>query len=182
MKLLKFLTVITVSTVESLARAGIPSYLRHHECIRDVNDSRYDGDAPCINDVILRAERRMDGQCIKDMNDSRYNEYDICHTEGPIDVPTYRWQGRREKFKNLQEGEHDPNDSRYAGDIKGDYVRDPNDSRYLAVDESGGFAEDDLNAVDAAGDIITAPADPTRDRHNDYDYNGHPIPEALGWH
>ena len=37
---------------------------------------------------------------------------------------------RRRKFKNLKPGDHDPNDSRYEGEIKGDFIADENDSRY----------------------------------------------------
>ena len=39
-------------------------------------------------------------------------------------------RSRKSKFKNLLPGDHDPNDSRYTGTIKGDYIKDPNDSRY----------------------------------------------------
>ena len=44
-------------------------------------------------------------------------------------------RSRKSKFKNLLPGDHDPNDSRYTGTIKGDYIKDPNDSRYCKTFE-----------------------------------------------
>ena len=162
MKILKFLTVIAIAAAQY---DPMVSADRHHDCIRDENDSRYDGDHPCITDD----RKRLDGECVTDKNDSRYNPYDICLTSLPIvrrRKPKYQGQARRAKFKNLKANDHDPNDSRYSGGIKGDYVRDPNDSRYEYLNLSGGFpAPNDL-----------------QDRHQDADYNGDPIPDNLGWH
>merc|ERR1712080_734667 len=103
------------------------------ECIRDKNDSRYDPRAQCLN----FAGRRRDGRCITHSNDTRYNPNDPCLNDpNPEKVPiqgTYRVQ-RREKFKNLGDGEEDPNDSRYNGPIQGDFIREENDSRFNYTD------------------------------------------------
>lgn len=122
------------------------------ECIRDQNDSRFDPDQACLS----FNGRRKDGRCIMAKMDSRYNPLDPCLQDtGPTAVPvqpTYRGQ-RRDKFVLLTEDQHDPNDTRYNGSIKGDYIRDENDSRY----------------------------DPTDERHQNMDYNGN-LGEGLGWH
>ena len=67
--------------------------------------------------------------------------------------PVRGGMARRNKFKLLNAGDHDPNDSRYTGPIQGDYIKDPNDSRY----------------------------DPNDPRHLDVDYAGPPEPSNLGW-